>query len=698
VNGGAANPKLRVDLVHRQTEMGDSLCWVVHDPIAGQYFHFTESEHRLLMLADGTRQLTDIHQQARQQVSDQTVSLQAIVSFFQQAKTSHLLDGEISQTANVLPAWWLRVLAIRFPGISPDRFLERLEFLTPFVFSRWSWRLLGLFAPLAVLLTLSRLDVWTKEFAQATLAPASTWIMIVVAISVTKLIHETAHALACKYVRCDCREMGVMLLCGIPCLYVDVSDAWLLRKTRDRMLVSAAGILAECWIATLATFVWLVTDSGMIHQISLVLMVVCSVSTILINGNPLLRYDGYYVLSDATGTPNLASESRRVLRQFLSRDHAQNSSVYSVRKIWFLIVYALLSTVYRILLYTIIFGVLYSAADSVGLSAIVVGLFACIGVSKAMAWFLTTKNRPATEPMNRPQRTLSVLVAIVVVVVGLIPLPRRVIAPAEIIAAQSQDIFVSTPGYVTKAPVFGIEVEPGQSLVQLYNGETLRHHAEAVASQSVWETRLRVLQQSRHLNAELSEQIPAATASLGSQVSRVEMLGRQAESLEIRSPAHGVLYPPANQPPNVSTVSLDRGRALTSPSHRFECGRWLAAGTVIGSVGSANQREANAWVDQSEIGRVRLGQPVTLLVQDHERGSIVGTVVAISSSPVELASALSDSNESSTVSSNPLYRIRIRIADGEHTLPVHRRVTVAIQVDRASIGNRIQDVITEAMR
>ena len=121
-----------------------------------------------------------------------------------------------------------------------------------------------------------------------------------------KVIHEFGHGLSCKTFGGEVHEMGVLLLCFSPCLYCNVSDAWTLPSKWHRIIISFAGIYVELMIAAAATFVWWNSPSATFAQhLCLSLMVVCSVSTVVFNGNPLMRYDGYYVLADWLEIPNL---------------------------------------------------------------------------------------------------------------------------------------------------------------------------------------------------------------------------------------------------------------------------------------------------------------------------------------------------------------------------------------------------------
>ena len=134
------------------------------------------------------------------------------------------------------------------------------------------------------------------------------------ALAVVKVIHEFGHGLSCKRFGGEVHEMGALFLCLSPALYCNVSDAWTLPNKWHRIIISGAGIYVELIIAAIATFVWWNTPSQpFVNNLALSLMVVCSVSTVVFNANPLMRYDGYYVLADWLEIPNLREKSNRYL-------------------------------------------------------------------------------------------------------------------------------------------------------------------------------------------------------------------------------------------------------------------------------------------------------------------------------------------------------------------------------------------------
>ena len=130
---------------------------------------------------------------------------------------------------------------------------------------------------------------------------------------IVKSLHELGHALACKKWNAECHEIGVLLIAFMPCLYCDTSDSWRLSRHR-RAAIAGAGIYIEIGLAVIAGAVWLIVKPDSTMSLwAAGCMVLCSLSTVLVNGNPLLRYDGYYALSDLWGVPNLHEQSREAL-------------------------------------------------------------------------------------------------------------------------------------------------------------------------------------------------------------------------------------------------------------------------------------------------------------------------------------------------------------------------------------------------
>ncbi len=254
------------------------------------------------------------------------------------------------------------LLAIRLPGVCAEQWLARLAWPGRILFSR-SFALAALLVSLlAALLLFGRAGEFVRELPtlQSLAQPRILGYFLLTMIAV-KVFHELGHALACRRFGGECHEMGVMLLAFTPCLYCDVSDSWMFASRWQRIVVALAGIYVELLVASLAAILWFVSEPGLVHTITLYIIVTCTVSTIIVNGNPLLRYDGYYVLSDLLGIPNLDEQSRRALWEPVSRWISRRNSPaepLDANRCW-VAIYAAAAAVYRLAVLGIILWFLH---------------------------------------------------------------------------------------------------------------------------------------------------------------------------------------------------------------------------------------------------------------------------------------------------------------------------------------------------
>src|SRR5581483_2195347 len=199
------------------------------------------------------------------------------------------------------------ILYIKIPVFDPEKLLTKMLPWTRWMFTTW-FLFVSVGVMLAALfLVLSHFDTFYSRLpSYHEFFSFKTVVYLWAALGVVKVIHEFGHGLSCKAFGGEVHEMGFLFLCFSPAMYCNVSDAWTLPNKWHRIIISAAGIYVELMIAAIATFVWWNTPSQpFLNHMSLSLMVVCSVSTVLFNGNPLMRYDGYYVLADWLEIPNL---------------------------------------------------------------------------------------------------------------------------------------------------------------------------------------------------------------------------------------------------------------------------------------------------------------------------------------------------------------------------------------------------------
>src|SRR6516162_5713014 len=316
--------------------------YVVKDPVSLRYYRFKEQEHFLIHLMDGTHTLDDAQKEFEKRFRPDRLTLEDLEQFGQQLLTAGLAQNESPQAGKQLF----------------DRRRKRRRSELMLAFCRWmftTWFFLasvGVMLAAVLLVTTHFQHFRDKLPSYQEFFSFKTIMYMWAALGVVKVIHEFGHGLSCKHFGGEVHEMGFLFLCFSPAMYCNVSDAWMLPNKWHRIIISGAGIYVELMIAAIATFVWWNSaGSPFINYMALALMVVCSVSTVMFNGNPLMRFDGYYVLADWLEIPNLRDRSNRYLQRVVM-EHCLGIEVQPEpymelwRRILF-VVYAVTSYIYR---------------------------------------------------------------------------------------------------------------------------------------------------------------------------------------------------------------------------------------------------------------------------------------------------------------------------------------------------------------
>jgi putative peptide zinc metalloprotease protein len=306
--------------------------YVIKDPVSLRYYRFKEQEYFLLNLMDGEHTNDQAQKEFEKRFRPDRLTLEDLEHFSQQLLTAGLVQNESPQAGKQLfdrrkkrrrmelLQTFTNILYIKIPVFDPEKLLTKM---LPYL--RWMFTITFLLLSVgvmlaAVLLVLTHFETFLDRLpSYQEFFSFKTVIYLWAALGVVKVIHEFGHGLSCKAFGGEVHEMGFLILCLSPAMYCNVSDAWTLPNKWKRIIISGAGIYVELMIAAIATFVWWNSPSQpFVNYLSLSLMIVCSVSTVLFNGNPLMRYDGYYVLADWLEIPNLRDRSNRYLQRLVS--------------------------------------------------------------------------------------------------------------------------------------------------------------------------------------------------------------------------------------------------------------------------------------------------------------------------------------------------------------------------------------------
>ena len=297
--------------------------------------------------------------------------------------------------------------------------------------------------------------------------------LLVVVLAVTKIIHEFGHGLTCKHFGGECHEMGVMILVLTPCLYCNVSDSWMLPSKWHRAAIGAAGIYVEILLSSICTFLWWFSEPGLFHNLCLNVMFISSVSTIIFNANPLLRYDGYYVLSDLVEIPNLRQKATQILSRKLGQwclgMEPPEDPFLPQRSQVFFALYSVAAAAYRWLVTFSICWLLYKFFEGyevkpIGQAVVLMSLWGLLGIPLyQVGKFFYVPGRLEQVKKPRFYTSLGVL-GVVLLAVLFVPLPYSVICTLKSKPA-TPTLFTST----WPASLDEINVTPGQE-VAMTNG------------------------------------------------------------------------------------------------------------------------------------------------------------------------------------------------------------------------------------
>lgn len=632
-------PRLRIGVRADRRRLRGETWHVLEDPLSGGvggrggsssgYFRLNESAWRFVALLDGRRTVAQAWKLACDALGDDAPTQPEAVTLLGQLGSSNLLQGDLPEDARALFRRYRKrvsrefksvlagVLSIKLPLVDPDRALGLLDRAVGWIFS------MPAFAAWALLLAVAAFHLagrWGDlvRGSGGVLSPANLpWLTAV--FVVTKLIHELGHGVACKrFGRLqgsggEVHSMGVMLLVLMPVPFVDATSAWALRSTRRRIAVGAAGMYVELAIAAVAAIIWSRSAEGsLVHAVAYNAVFIAGVSTVLFNANPLLKYDGYYMLSDLVETPNLASRAREqvfhLIRRHIWKVRGTVSPAASAAEAWLLAVYHVASTCYRVFVFIGIALFVMSQWFIVGIACAAVllvgGLFVPLG---KFAAYLAGDPR-LERSRGRAVWTTIAATGLAVAAIGWVPAPDRVRLHGVVEPARTTEIYAAQSGVVTALPEHGARLVRGAVLVRQSNDELVSDLVIARARLAGAEARRASALVDDPARAGIESERVALLRAHG------EDLDRQARELTAAAPDAGVWVCPDRE--RLVGVYVRRGEHLGSlvndsslsarlVADQTQAARLAALGDAIASARS----ELRAPGSSDTTRRVRLSLP-----------------------------------------------------------------------------------------
>ncbi len=364
-------PRLRSHAVVEPRYYRGELWYVLQDQVTGRHFRFTPSAWYLIAHMDGTRMLQEIWDATCAKFGKGGAPTQEeVIHLLSRLHTTDVLHCDVPPDTQELfrrhltvkrasrKSRFLNPLSLRWSLLDPEKLLQRA---LPLVKPLFSWQAAALWLLVvasALVLTASHWSELSSHILETALVPRN-WILMWLFFPLIKGVHELGHAFAVKVWGGEVHNMGVAFLVLTPVPFVDASAASAFPKKGRRILVSAAGIMVELFLASLAVFLWSLVEPGTVRDMAAVVMFIGGVSTVLFNANPLLKFDGYHMLVDAIEIPNLASRANRfygylVQRYAFNLQEARSPASQPGESAWFAC-YGIAAFSYRMLIaFTII--------------------------------------------------------------------------------------------------------------------------------------------------------------------------------------------------------------------------------------------------------------------------------------------------------------------------------------------------------
>lgn len=456
-------PQLRNHVeIHRQP-YGDQTTYLLQDHSNGKLFRFNIIAYDFIGRMDGKKTVHDIWQLMLAAMGDDAPSQDDVIGILSRLHSSDALRGNVTPDCIELfnrsekqrRTKWLQKLrnpmSIRVPLFDPDKLLTTLNPLTGLFFTK-SGFIIWLMVVVTALIHAAPQWLALKNYAVINAFEVDNLIMLGFIYPIVKGLHEFGHALSTKKWGGEVHEIGITFLVFIPVPYVDASSSAVCKYKQQRVIVSAAGMMVELFIASLALFLWINVEDSMVRAVAFNVMLIASVSTVIFNGNPLLKFDAYYILEDLIEVPNLASRSSRymafLIQHYVFRiEHTISPLGRSGERFWF-ISYGILSTLYR---WFISITIIWFVAGKYFIVGVLLAIWAAITqfilpIWKAIAFVLF-------DPRLKRRRIFSLSVtsgalASVVYVVCVVPLPMATNAQGVLFPPEDAEIKATNDGFL----------------------------------------------------------------------------------------------------------------------------------------------------------------------------------------------------------------------------------------------------------
>ena len=593
---------------------------MLFDPQADAYYRISERAGRIISQMTTVMVLSDfLAKLEKNGIAASAAEVVKLLTFLQQNNLLVPEYQEASQKREKLAdireksrflRWASAYMYFRLPPLHPEKFCQKFGPYISFAASKKSVMLLLIPAVAGFILVLRDLSEICRVFAD-TLSWAGM-VKYFAAIIVLKIIHEAAHLLAATRFNCRVRGIGVGFMLFYPRLYTDTTDSWQLPQ-KQRLLIDGAGIIAELLAGGIAALLYFCLGPGAWKSTMFYIFAVSTISSLLVNGNPFIRYDGYYILCDITGIDNLMMRSGEYIRQCWRHYLLGIGSKPQEKHRWFMMIFGLGALIYRIFLYTAIILVIYHKFIKVAAWILLVLEVWMIFLLPVIREVVTIRKLASGKAVRAGWLLGSALVLAVSVIL-FIPWNWSFSLAGEVVPEKRHPVTVKEGGYLLHdLPDMPCRTAADAKLFSLASPQLVmaQEKMQNLLKQDELQHRMDLVDEKKFASGGIS-----ARKVISDRNALAELQRRQQE-LNVRSPADGIFYP--------------------VPADKFCKGRFLPRGSAVGEVRTVNS-VIYAYADEKDVGKLHPGDRAEIYV-DGEISGYPARVTAIDPVAQELTAS-----------------------------------------------------------
>lgn len=589
------------------------------DPVSVQFYKLNWGESLIFRLS--------FHGMTLQEIADAvnanstiTITPEEVMGFFEQASMLNLLNVPKSSDMMVAqrkhkkenPLMWLvmRYLYFRIPLLHPDNFLERtLPYVNALLFSRKAFTVYLVCTVVGILLMLNRFDEYIHTFTY--FFTFEGFLIYGMATTAVKLVHEFAHAYTAKHYRVRVPTMGIAIMVLWPVLYTDVTDGWKLKKRKQRLAISAAGMVAELIVAGVCTLGWALSPPGVMQSTFFVLSSTTWIRSFIVNLNPSMRFDGYYLLCDLWGVDNLRSRAFAMfqwkMRQVLWGFNTPPPEEHLSKKLEHgMYLYTVCTWIYLIFLYTTIaLFVYYEFTKALGILL----FFAEVVIFMIWPFFYEFQMlyKLRTQFHINLRLIFTSLILSVIFCWLVIPLPHATYFHAITVPEDEQIVYIPREGIVEKIFVKqGDKIKKGQPIIKIFQKKLASEAATTQADLQLVRQELQIVT----VDQKALQYVAEKKSELAETEERIKKDQAELAEMTVKSTLDGVVY------------EWDENLLVNQAVKQNES---------VGRIADMNHIAVICFIPENQMKNLQVGQQVSFIVAPPRR-TYRGVVETISTS------------------------------------------------------------------